>query len=581
VTWVLQAPQPTSKPLYGIDMVSVAEGWAVGDDGDVLHTVDGGASWEHQDAVVDGAWWAVRFLDSLHGWVVGNGARYTDDGGQTWRIASGGGGYAVDFADLSNGWSVTSGGTVYRSTDGGRSWDWIGPVGTTENLSAVDFVSKQRGWVVGAGGTILRTTDGGATWSQQDSPTAAWLSGVSFVSASEGWAAGDDVVLHTTDGGVTWTQQAVPAGTWTFALSFADATHGWAVGEDSVIGTSDGGQTWEMQLRPDDDMWSVDAVDATHAIAVGWSPLILSTADGGQTWQDHVNGPISIVYDMAATDTQHAWAAEAFGQVARTVDGGVNWDRILVGNPYGHFWGIDFATKRIGWMVGDGDQSNNYGVIYKSENGGKNWTLQYATGDLDILYDVDALSRSSAVAVGALGTILYTRDGGLTWREGTRPRYSLLSAVEFSGKTGWVAGNEATVERSTDGGKTWVDRSPRPGYNAAFMDVSFADANNGWVVGFYSDVFHTTDGGLTWTRQFVPGAEDIAFLSVEAISPTLAWISGGPTEAFVAKTTNAGATWTQEQLPSPFQAYAVSSVEFVSADEGWAGGHVGIWKRTA
>jgi photosystem II stability/assembly factor-like uncharacterized protein len=561
-------------------MVTASEGWAVGQGGEVLHTIDGGTTWQHQDSGSDGAWWGVRFVDELHGWVVGDGVRYTEDGGQTWHMASGGGGYGVDFSDPGSGWSVSNGGTVYRSTDGGHSWEWLGPIGTTQNLSAVDFVTSRRGWVVGAEGTILRTTNGGDTWTKQQSHTTAWLSGVSFVSAREGWAAGDDVVLHTTDGGVTWTKQAVPAGTWTYDVSFADALHGWAVGEGSVIGTSDGGRTWVMQLRPGDRMSGVSASDGLHAVAVGWSPMILTTDDGGATWQDVVSGPITIVYDMAATDTDHAWAAEAFGQVAWTADGGDDWQRTFVGNPYGHFWGIDFATDRVGWVVGDGDQSNNYGVIYRSEDGGSSWTLQYETGDLDILYDVAALNGKSAVAVGALGNILYTRDGGQTWREGTRPTSTLLSAVEFTGTVGWVAGNGATVERSGDGGRTWVDRSPEPGYDAAFMDVSFADADNGWVVGFYSDVFHTTDGGVTWKRQTVQGAGDLAFLSVQAISPTVAWISGGPTEAFVARTTDGGQTWIQEQLPTPYQAYAVSSVEFLNAEQGWAGGHVGIWKRT-
>ena len=190
-----------------------------------------------------------------------------------------------------------------------------------------------------------------------------------------------------------------------------------------------------------------------------------------------------------------------------------------------------------------------------------------------------AVSGRRAVAVSALGYIRYTTDAGSTWRTADRGSGSLLSAVDFRGKVGWVAGNQSTVEKSTDGGKSWVARNPQPGYNAAFMDVSFADKSNGWVVGFYGDVFHTTNAGRTWQRQIVQGAGDTAFLGIEAISATTAWISGGPSNGFVGRTTNGGNTWTREVLPG--KPLSIGALEFLSADEGWAGGWIGVWHRTS
>lgn len=90
-------------------------------------------------------------------------------------------------------------------------------------------------------------------------------------------------------------------------------------------------------------------------------------------------------------------------------------------------------------------------------------------------------------------------------------------------------------------------------------------------------MFHTTDGALPWQRQTVQGAGDTNFLGIEAISPTTAWISGGPTSGFVARTTDGGVTWTREVLPgSPL---SIGALEFLSADEGWAGGLIGVWHR--
>jgi photosystem II stability/assembly factor-like uncharacterized protein len=578
-TWVKQAPLPTPYDLAGVDMISETEGWAVGEAGTILHTTDGGVTWTEQASGTVEALHAVKFLDASHGWAVGTVMLWTDDGGSSWRQGNAfpASNYGVDFVDLNRGWAVGTGGVVFRTTDGGRNW-MPSPTPTSENLKDVDFMSASVGWAVGANGTIIRTTNGGTTWTRQRSRTTAFLDGVSFVSAQEGWAAGGSTILHTTNGGVTWQKQTTPPGTWAYSLKFADALHGWAAGT-SLASTIDGGQTWTLQPVANPNwLFGVDFTGPSTGVTVGELGGVFTTGDGGSTWLTRLNGAPTEVYGMDANDSLHAWAAGTFGETQYTVDGGATWSRTRVGNPYGHFYAVDFAADNTrGWLVGDGDQIHNYGVIYRSLDGGKTWTLQLSTGPLDVIYDVAAVGARRAVAVSALGYIRYTTDGR-TWRIAQRTGASLLNAVSFTGGTGWVAGNNSTVEMSVDGGRTWVSRSPSPGYNAAFMDVSFADELNGWVVGFYGDVFHTMDGGLTWQRQTVQGAGDTAFLDIEAISPTTAWISGGPVVGFVARTTNGGATWTQETLPD--QPLSIAALSFQSADRGWAGGWMGVWRRT-
>gem|GEM_PF-880820 len=432
----------------------------------------------------------------------------------------------------------------------------------------------------GGGGAIVRSTNGGQTWTNQTSGTSAYLDGVSFVSKQEGWTAGGSTILHTTNGGTTWQQQATPPGTWTNSLYFADAQHGWAAGE-SLVATNDGGQTWTMhQVRNPNPLRGVDFTSSSTGVIVGQLGGVFTTADGGGTWLTRLNGAPTEVYGMDANDSLHAWAVGTFGETQYTVDGGTTWKRVQVGNTYGHHYAVDFASDNTrGWLAGDGDQSNNHGVIYRSVDGGKTWSLQLSTGSLDIIYDLAAVTPRQAVAVSALGYIRYTTNGGATWRKAHRGSGTLLNAVDFTGQTGWVAGNGSTVEKSVDGGRTWVVRNPQPGYNAAFMDVSFANQSNGWVVGFYGDVFHTTNGGQTWQRQTVQGAGDTAFLDIEAISPTTAWISGGSMNGFVARTTDGGVTWTREVLPG--EPLSIGALEFLSADEGWAGGWTGVWHRSA
>ena len=61
---------------------------------------------------------------------------------------------------------------------------------------------------VGERGITLWSDDGGKTWHQAEVPVSVTLTGLSFPTATEGWAVGHGgVVLHSADGGQHWTRQ--------------------------------------------------------------------------------------------------------------------------------------------------------------------------------------------------------------------------------------------------------------------------------------------------------------------------------------------------------------------------------------
>ncbi len=73
---------------------------------------------------------------------------------------------------------------VYRTTDGGASWvditgniPTISPVG---NLNAVLFHDINNGYVVTPGGVLLKTTNGGASWTLDLSPTGTIFNNLAF-----------------------------------------------------------------------------------------------------------------------------------------------------------------------------------------------------------------------------------------------------------------------------------------------------------------------------------------------------------------------------------------------------------------
>jgi photosystem II stability/assembly factor-like uncharacterized protein len=271
-------------------------GAAVGDKATILHTDDGGTTWETQNSST-GSFYSVSFPTRQSGWAVS--ARgiiwHTNDSGKTWPIEASG-----TTEDLTGvvlvgpeiGWVVGDDGTIIHTEDGGQTWK-AQKSGTAENLITAIFVSRQSGWVVGAGGTILHTEDGGSSWIAQNSGIVRELIGVSFPTASSGWAVGGrGTILHTDDGGRTWKSQASGIRSDAMSVAFANAQSGWVVGRGGVIlHTADGGKTWETQASGTRvDLIEVKFVTPQSGWIVGKNGTILHTEDGGSTWWEQKSG---------------------------------------------------------------------------------------------------------------------------------------------------------------------------------------------------------------------------------------------------------------------------------------------------
>ena len=86
----------TTKQLNAVFFVDELTGWAVGNDATVVHTVDGGDTWNPVGVPVgsDVDLMGVDFVDSQFGWVAGKGGAsgavilHTPDGGSTWSTQS-------------------------------------------------------------------------------------------------------------------------------------------------------------------------------------------------------------------------------------------------------------------------------------------------------------------------------------------------------------------------------------------------------------------------------------------------------------------------------------------------------------
>jgi len=103
-------------------------------------------------------------------------------------------------------WRVGEGGSIQRSTDGGKTWKKQNS-GVTVDLTSGSAASDKVAWIAGKSGTLLLTTDGGKHWKQITTPISGDLGGVHAVDATHAsiWDMPNRERFETSDRGETWT----------------------------------------------------------------------------------------------------------------------------------------------------------------------------------------------------------------------------------------------------------------------------------------------------------------------------------------------------------------------------------------
>lgn len=231
--------------------------------------MDGGNSWAIIDSSQTGYFDSIYFVDDRHGWIAGGQGPWpdtlglilkTNDGGDSWvRVDSGKVSSLRDifFIDILKGWAVGDYGYIYKSTDGGISWQLVTQAVFLDGifeapLRQVYFATEDSGWVAGGlGGTqvIGRTTDAGNTWQFDLELAGSTLHGLWFIDSERGWAVGGwGMIFYTSDGGNNWTLQQQVVVNYDKpgleSVCMINENEGWIVGRKGMIlKTTKGGLT--------------------------------------------------------------------------------------------------------------------------------------------------------------------------------------------------------------------------------------------------------------------------------------------------------------------------------------------------
>lgn len=304
-------------PLHAVQFVDSNEGWAVGDDGALWHSIDGGKHWERQPTATRASLRGLHFLNPFTGWAVGREelphgsgsvgvVLVTRDGGLKWQRLSANalpGLHCVRFFDDKNGMAAGDGSDqhpsgLFATADGGRTWKPV-PGPRSPGWLAADFQNPQNGAMAGAWSRLATVREGVLGAAEVDTLGGRSVRGLQVL-GNRAAAVGEGglVLLSSTSAGVRWgfADLRLP----TEVLSCLDfqavacrGDHIWIAGRPgSVIAHSaDRGQTWELQRTGQNlPLRGLCFLDTQLGWAVGDLGAVLITRDGGKTWQSQRQG---------------------------------------------------------------------------------------------------------------------------------------------------------------------------------------------------------------------------------------------------------------------------------------------------
>jgi photosystem II stability/assembly factor-like uncharacterized protein len=292
------------------------EGWAVGDEGVIWHTIDGGEHWERQPSGVNASLRSLHFLNPYTGWVAGREELpgggsggvllYTSNGGLNWQRREFNrlpGINVVRFADEKVGYLAGDGSDqfpsgVFTTSNSGLSWQPVPGPRCPSWLAGACI--ENRAVLAGAWTRLATVKADRVNMADVDALGGRNLRGLHFL-GKRGVAVGQGGLLLVSDGGTgtSWTParqlglQLEVQEAWDFHAVHGAGRQLWVVGRpgSAVLHSKDLGETWEIQKTHQPlPLHGVFFLDEKHGWAVGELGSILATADGGKTWKVQQRG---------------------------------------------------------------------------------------------------------------------------------------------------------------------------------------------------------------------------------------------------------------------------------------------------
>jgi photosystem II stability/assembly factor-like uncharacterized protein len=412
-TWQRGATD-TRLSLYNVAMADDKNGWAVGQRGLILRTEDGGATWAEQPnlKLTEGTHlFSVAAVDADTAWVIGEwGTRiFTQDGGKTWEDAS----FTIDESHPLFVWlSATEQGKVRA---GEKVYDDV----SLNDITCLPAPSKHC-WLIGEFGYLYRSEDGGKSWDKASIEGSLELEpiplGFNVLEPSEedreslrpfAEAVKDQGHLNVAVQAMASAEEVAEFGSEDDPFEFFEilearsqnvrgALEEFGVPTDRLRLRGQPPWDYEDYLQDDPDflkryiegrladspavmvsvlqnpiLFTVHFRDEQHGLIAGLGGVILRSDDGGKTWTYRTIERKQALFSVASVEGR-ALAIGEKGLIRVSVDDGVEWqepDKESFPEVFTFMRDIDFGPEgRVGFIVGQS------GRILRSTDAGYQWT---------------------------------------------------------------------------------------------------------------------------------------------------------------------------------------------------------------
>lgn len=492
ITDIIERNTGISTSLNSVFFVSATVGYVCGDDGVILKSADGGITWTPSNTgIANLKLNSISFKDAQNGVTVGNsGSVYvTANGGATWTAETVNTTknlldvkYFPDGIGIAGEWGTV----LYRST----SSSWIQPdLKTNSDVRGIEGESFNDIHIVGGGGFIRNNISGNTKFLNfEKNPMLADLTDITkFANIGFAVSSMNNAVIRTTDGGLSW---ELPSGT---TVSYNWVSKPGASGnflgnnmcqhptERNTLFIAFGNKVYRSLNKAED--WSpigtqipsgstphsffVSSIDTNiWLVAMESSPdKVYRTTNYGQSWTEVMSRNFSNYgqpLEMDQNNPHVFYFAPDNGGFWKSSDDGATWTEISNNYPFRSPCDIIVmhdSSKVV--FVADGITGSGQAIIFKSINGGVNWTQVHTASSSEI--------PSMANSVFDQSTMWATEWGG------------------------------SNIYKSTDYGDTWaVDHTT--GFSGWGSDVCREDPDVIVTGSWGAAATLSTNGGMTWTN---------------------------------------------------------------------------------
>jgi len=547
----------TIKSFYLIDSLNVIATHRVGSLKKIIRSTDGGTTWRYTHDLPPNLSDELNFVDASNYFSVlgssGNLIAKTSDGGNNWsniilpasvevvrvqffttaigyvhvnqgsisspiwrilKTTNGGTDWTtldttlgnfrdIEFKDINNGWVF--GNSVYRTTDGGSTFNIFPTPPGIETISTVDtwgdnivFAGYRYFFVPPIYSTrIVQTalsTDRGATWRFKDHGDSAEgdPKKIRFIDSStivvlRPWF-GSEVsksILITTDKGLTWSEGNFPENSFFYTDLQILNGRVYTAGSGATFVASGPviSEPWEVRIATEDTPFScADFNRSGLVVAISAAPQIYISKDKGKNWSKKfcpVFYPSSV---LIANDTTVYMTGSEY--LFKTDNLFLSFDTVTQVPPYPN----NLRIKNNGeiWLT-------NSGNIFSSSDHGMSWINRYSSTEYFIFSDLEVFDDGTVYA-SINGSVFKTTNNGGSWMRLVIPLQSAYSLDFYDSKNGFIGNGNNAFYRTKDGGVTF-EKLTIPGMTSPKMihcqdSLTFMLAAN--------QLYSTYDGGWSW-----------------------------------------------------------------------------------